>query len=495
MSICAIPAIDPENVDEKEKEYRESRGDDGLMHALAAFPQLSSKPGAPATLYLDFDGHPAHVWNDFGNAPETPPYDRDGDSTTLTQDEAEDIEEIWKRVAETYSMFDINVTTVAPASLETNVSIAIIVGGDGAWYGGGGVAYLGLWSTPASARWGFCFAKALTNGDPKFTSDCINHEAGHQFGLVHHSVWSGTTLISQFDEGNSLIAPIMGIAFNAQRGIWVNSLTEVAFDDFQDDIPKMLTLTNFDYRADDHGGTRETAAVLASNGQSVSGSGIIEQLADVDGFAFSSAAGAVNIEVSSYLPGGKLDVKAELQDENGSVLASSDPSNSLSATLAVNVVDGIYYVFVSSHAANPGDLGQYTISGALPGAGRGGPLPTATPTPTVTATATPTSTPRATATPTIVPTPAELVLTKPKRGALIGRTVRLSIFTSQIDRIVVTDKIGRTWQVTVAELVGALSNVRLSIKGKSASLTILGFLGDAEVARQSVTLRPGKRLR
>ncbi|MDG2128305.1 MAG: hypothetical protein P8K08_09960, partial [Fuerstiella sp.] len=70
--------------------------------------QVSSLPGAPVTVYLDFDGHTEADFNwttarlDGSSAPiVTPVFDLDGD-VAFTQTETDLIEEIYERVAEDF---------------------------------------------------------------------------------------------------------------------------------------------------------------------------------------------------------------------------------------------------------------------------------------------------------------------------------------------------------------------------------------------------------
>ena len=66
-------------------------------HPLDSIPALHSNPGAPATLYLDFDGHFEPVWGGYTNAT-TPAYDVDGDASSFSDKELQNIEEIWARL-------------------------------------------------------------------------------------------------------------------------------------------------------------------------------------------------------------------------------------------------------------------------------------------------------------------------------------------------------------------------------------------------------------
>src|SRR5688572_28154957 len=97
----------------------------GNISVVHEFP-LSSKPGAPVTLFLDFNGHFQHEnvggldipivgghiggWSNF----ELPAYDRDGNPLTYSPQEQEEIHFIWSVVAEDYAPFNVNVTTVDP---------------------------------------------------------------------------------------------------------------------------------------------------------------------------------------------------------------------------------------------------------------------------------------------------------------------------------------------------------------------------------------------
>lgn len=51
---------------------------------------------------------------------------------------------IWRGVSEDYSPFDIDVTTIPQLSADPTTYMRVMVGGDGAWNGGGagGIAYV-----------------------------------------------------------------------------------------------------------------------------------------------------------------------------------------------------------------------------------------------------------------------------------------------------------------------------------------------------------------
>ena len=71
-------------------------------------------------------------------------YDTDGDPSTFSQTELNNIAQIWSGVAEKYSPFNIDVTTQKPADLSPGKTMQIDVGGSGSWIGlAGGVSYVG----------------------------------------------------------------------------------------------------------------------------------------------------------------------------------------------------------------------------------------------------------------------------------------------------------------------------------------------------------------
>src|SRR5215218_5068889 len=82
-------------------------------HPLSDLPQLSSLPGAPANLYLDFNGDTARSWGGF-NVPAQGAYSFDADRTTFSDVELDTIEETWLFVADHFAPFNLNVTTGDP---------------------------------------------------------------------------------------------------------------------------------------------------------------------------------------------------------------------------------------------------------------------------------------------------------------------------------------------------------------------------------------------
>ena len=224
---------------------------------LSSVPQLSSLPNAFAKLYLDFDGDSRSSWGSYqpGN---TPAFDTDGDATTYSASELSAIQEIWSRVAEKYSPFNIDVTTINPGNINNLQTLQVVIGGTGSWYGAvaGGVAYVDSFSSPGSSTGVnvvYIFSKNLGGGAAKYVAEATAHEAGHAFGLEHQSVWSGGLKINEYNQGDSLRAPIMGTSYYAARGLWWYGTSSDPGGPLQDDMAVIASPTNgFGYRADDH---------------------------------------------------------------------------------------------------------------------------------------------------------------------------------------------------------------------------------------------------
>lgn len=334
-------------------------------YPLNSIPALHSRPGAFAKLYLDFDGDTTATWGTYSPGT-TPAYDTDGSVSSFSDTELANIREIWARVAEKYSPFNIDVTTADPGNLNDGETLRVVIGGNGAWSGSlqGGTAYVGgFYSTSPNTV--FVFEDNLGNGDPRYTAENSAHEAGHGFGLRHQNQYNGNTFVAEYNPGDSLRGPIMGESKYSARGLWWLGPTSLFNSPVtQDDLAILSSTTDgFGYRTDDHGGSAAAATALTLSGTSASASGVIEQMTDSDWFRFTTAAGTVSFTVNVAQYGAMLDAKVELRDAAGNLVTSADTS-SLGETITANVAAGTYYLVVASHGSY-GDVGQYTVSGTI----------------------------------------------------------------------------------------------------------------------------------
>jgi hypothetical protein len=333
---------------------------------LSSVPALSSRPAATAKLYLDFTGDTTNIWGSYRPGT-TPAYDTDGDPTTFSDAELTSIREIFNRVAEKYSPFNIDVTTTNPGNLTNKKTQKVVIGGDGAWLGAqaGGVSYIGAFYN-SSPNVSFVFPKMLANGYAKYVAEAAAHESGHAFGLQHQGTYDASgNLTEEYRTANAAgDAPIMGNSYTARRGLWWNGTASDAYGHMQDDLA-VISSTNdgFGYRADDFANDIAPASTLTLSGTAASGAGVIENTADADVFSFVTGTGAVNLFADPYSVGGMLDLRMTLRDSSGNVVASADTTN-LGESLSANLAAGTYYLAIASHGSY-GDIGQYSIHGSV----------------------------------------------------------------------------------------------------------------------------------
>jgi hypothetical protein len=366
-----------------------------------AVPVYNSLPGATAKLFLDFDGvdFGTTAWGSDGQQPGLrPAYSTNADTTTFTTTELNNIFEIWSRVAEAYAPFNINVTTVNPGNYNRYESAHVVISGDNSWYGSaGGVAKGGgftSFSSPAMVRrTSWVFPGNLNNGNPKTVADAAIHEAGHMFGLDHQSTFdSAGAIVQEYDTGNSLRAPTLGVAYSAQRGLWaigpdnegspntdVNSMSVIGATGLFDN--------GFGFIPDETGTTTANAPVI--NLSSTALRGVIGNVTssvrsnDVDYFRInlnSASQVTINVDVAQFGP--MLDSKLLLLDSAGTTFYTNDPDltssrNTLKSSFSGLLAAGTYYLGITSHGGfsyslGTGasdrfleDTGQYFITGLV----------------------------------------------------------------------------------------------------------------------------------
>jgi PKD repeat protein len=339
---------------------------------------LHSLPGAALTLYLDFNGHTTSgtPWNTSftgGNPIVSQPFDLDGSPSTFGTAEMDFIFKVWKRVAEDFAPFRVNVSTADPgvealrkADSSDGIFGTRVVVSPTNWYStnAGGVGYIGSFSWNSDTPC-FVFTAQLANGE-KYIAECISHETGHTLGLNHDGL-SGTSP-TEYYQGQGTWAPIMGNSYykavtQFSRGEYANA------NNTQDDLT--IISGYIPIAADDHGSSLATASGLI--GPAVQDGGTLESRTDVDLFRFDTGAGAISLSIQSPSQAPNADIKAELLNSLGQVLQTSDPAT-LSASISMSVTAGTYYLRLSSVGSgdpvttgysNYASIGDYVITGTL----------------------------------------------------------------------------------------------------------------------------------
>lgn len=400
-------------------------GQAGNLVPLEDTFRLHSLPGANHTVYLDFDGHVTEgtPWNNSYNIDSivSPAYDADGDPSTFNTTELERIQRIWQRVAEDFIPFQINVTTEDPGPAALSKSN----GSDPTWgnrvvittdnfanCGCGGFAYIGSFNDNIDNP-SFVF-----NGGETGVSEAASHEVGHTLFLSHDGKTDGTSYYRGHgaDGTEEEWAPLMGVGYYTNMTTWDNGTyinannggSNANFNKGPSDLDVITQNNGFGFRADDHGNAISNPSALQIIGENdsdpmlldVDSFGIISQPNDVDMFSFTTGEGEINLNIESYIAqtyvsqddgsfdvsyettpinnkGSNLDVLATLYNENGDVVATSNPSGLSASFNDLFLSAGTY--FVSIDGAGFGDwtddpptgytdyvsLGQFQITGTI----------------------------------------------------------------------------------------------------------------------------------
>ncbi len=368
-------------------------------------PPLQSNPNAPVNFFLDFNGARAtedEIIQARADGLEQPffipAYDTDGDRTTFSAQEQADIVEIYRRVAEDFAPFDVNVTTVDPFLYDARVGLQVVIGGDGSWHGvptATGFAAFDTFGNGLGDNMAIAFSE-LFLGDKKETALETSAAISNALGIETHL---------EFDAGgNPTGNRLPGFpAYGAIGGDSVNSLRDI----FQNvagsssvlPIDPLAIITGnsnrIRFRPDDHGNNSATASLITLSTNDEVLTGIIETNNDFDVFSFETKAspnatftikgldlrfsdtGAPVAGVTN--PGANLDPFIELLDENLVVLAAygefftsigqlqnDGTIGSLSATITLPLASGRYFLRVggqrSATLLEYGNIGTYSIT-------------------------------------------------------------------------------------------------------------------------------------
>jgi hypothetical protein len=354
---------------------------------------LHSRSNASRVIYLDFNGEliAGTAWNAYftgGQDLVASAYDLDGAPASFNDAELAVVQNVWQRVAEDFSAFDVDVTTADPglsaidrsSTSDNNFGTRALVTNDGTIYGAcgcAGLSYVGVFANATSHQYyqpSLIFQRAA-GSNVKVLAEVASHEVGHSLGLSH----DGTSSTSYYS-GQGAWAPIMGTAYNRPISHWSKGEYNGA-NNTEDDLA-VIQANGAPLRTDDVASQR-TAALAIQSG--VTFSGRIGTAADQDWFAIQGSGQiAIDAKVAPSSASPDLDLLVEIYDGSGSLLASANPASSavsgdvatgLSVTLQASLPGtGTYYIKLdgSGHGSPSSDgysdyssVGQYTLTATV----------------------------------------------------------------------------------------------------------------------------------
>jgi alpha-tubulin suppressor-like RCC1 family protein len=322
---------------------------------------LESLHGATAVIYLDFQGGYTTSWG--GIAYAKPAMDRD------------QIREVFRRVAEDFMPFNINVTTDLKAfqnAVEGSRQRVIITPTDTAAPQEGGIAHFSTFDY--TGDWP-CWVFVTQNA--KACAEACSHEIGHTLGLLTHEGQDGNGPHVEYYTGQGLgetsWAPIMGVGYYRNVSQWCQGEYLYA-NNTADELATIVSANNnVGYRPDDTGDTLTTSRYLELYSDYTAGAeGVIERTADTDAFQFTTSGGPVWLRADPASIGPNLALAVSLYDSQDALVLSNCPQDTLWAELSNNLPAGTYSFRVTGAGRNDpltsgfssyASLGYYSITG------------------------------------------------------------------------------------------------------------------------------------
>lgn len=357
---------------------------------------LESNPSSDKTIYLDFGYHPTTT-TDYGSNNLTANYILSDGNASVSAQEHENIQKIWRIVAEDFLPFNVNVTTKATPTDD----LKFTGGNDPRW--GNRVNFTseseetysdGPFKADRDLLDRTVISTQFTANLPAYLGNATSHELGHSLGLSHDGDAAVPSGISRVYWGGHNIGPttqkyysIMGASSTNANDLvhWSRGEYEDYFltdlggptaaqpidDDLRvitDDSVGGPTYANgTPYRTDDHGNAFWNSTTLTAG---VKEHGVIQRAVDKDYFYIQlSDPTTITIDINTAEYGANLNVKAVLFNLSGTEY-TYDPSNNLGASFTESLPAGNWFVSVdgvgqgdpaTNGYSDYGSLGYYNI--------------------------------------------------------------------------------------------------------------------------------------
>lgn len=351
-------------------------------------PILHSNIGSKNIIFLDFDGYNhtrrfEYGWHNFSALPYDPLNDDPSSYNPIfTEKEQKYIINIWQRVTEDFSPFDVDVTTADPFT-KNNIDIRKIshclithnidiFNNKMPISNAAGIAYVNIFGktnnkllNPALVYWN-------NIGRSSSVADVCSHEIGHHLGLKHDGYNLDPFNFKYYygDADNSIDSwgPIMGAGFSNRITQWSKG-EYLGANNFEDDIQKITNKLGL--IEDDYGDTIDTSYKVKRN-EIIDG--IISHQKDIDMFQFNiDIISDVIIQIDPLITiinkgGYNLDINFILYKSDSDIPYYANQKKIESKiNKLIRLHPGIYYlaIFGSEHYANKysdyGSLGQYKL--------------------------------------------------------------------------------------------------------------------------------------
>ena len=344
-------------------------------YPLANTFKLHSRSTATRKIYLDFDGHLTigTQWNAGRSATlTTPPFSSDADPAFSDAEKAI-IQESFRRIAEHFAPWDVDVTTEDPGveglrktgAGDLAYGIRVVIGPKAFTTSAAGIAYLNSFNDSIDTP---CFTFAEAGWSAALIAGVTSHEVGHTVSLVHQGQNPGDgEYFGGHGTGALSWSPIMG---NGLRP--VNQWAKGEYQDASSTQDNLVAIANTNSGippiADDHGGTEANATVVP--GLSVTGGGIISSASDLDVFKITAGRGNIVITPKVSLVAPNLRLEISVVSSTGVVLGTFNGAGTAGNMAPAPITffapaGGVYYLVFNGIGNGDGDTEGYTDYGSI----------------------------------------------------------------------------------------------------------------------------------